>query len=110
VSARYVLTPKAEEGLLRIALYLEQHFGPQVTDDALRRLENAFSDLALMPGIGHTREDITADPSIRFWSVSPTLIAYRRGHPLLEVLFIERGEMDWTQVLREPQPRDDSRR
>ncbi|MEZ6016078.1 MAG: type II toxin-antitoxin system RelE/ParE family toxin [Planctomycetota bacterium] len=104
MSARYALTFKAEEGLLRIALYLEEHFGPKVTDDALGRIEKALNDLAEMPGIGHAREDLTTDPTISFWSVPPSLIAYRHDRSPIEVLFIERGEMDWEHMLRASRP------
>jgi plasmid stabilization system protein ParE len=74
VNDGYRLTPRAQQGLER---------------------------LAANPGIGHRREDLTLNKSVRFWSVGPTLIAYRSEHSPIEVLFIERGEVDWERLLIE---------
>ena len=95
----YRLTPRAEEGLLRIINHVEQNFGRSVTDRVLDSLERALQDLGTMPTIGHQRQDLTEDESIRFWAVGPTLIAYRVHEGSVEVLFIERGEMDWVRLL-----------
>ena len=97
----FKLTPRAEEGLLRIVNYVEQHFGGTVTDRVLDTIEDALTALGENPLTGHRRQDLTDDESIRFHSVGPTLIAYRHDRSPIEVLFIERGEMDWERLLRE---------
>lgn len=51
--------------------------------------------LALQPQLGHRRDDLCRDDRIRFWTVGPTLIAYRQAKGGVEVLFIERAELDW---------------
>lgn len=101
MSGGYRLTPRAEQGLLRTLLYVEGRFGVTVAERVLATLEAALEQLATNPGIGHLREDLTSDSAVRFWSVSPTLIAYRFEHSPVEVLFIERGEVDWESLLSE---------
>lgn len=99
MSGSYRLTPRAADGLARIVSYVESRFGPSTTDDVLRRFESSFRRLAEFPRAGHLREDLTDDPAIRFWSVPPGLIAYRTDRDPIEVLFIERGELDWQWLL-----------
>jgi plasmid stabilization system protein ParE len=97
----YRLTPRAREGLARIVLCVELRFGPAVADRVLHALDSAFSKLADSPGPGHLRPDLTEDERIRFWPVGPTLVAYREGPQGLEVLFVERGDVDWERRLHE---------
>lgn len=99
MSGSYRLTPRAADGFARIVSYVESRFGPATTDDVLRRFESSFLRLAEFPRAGHLREDLTDDPAIRFWSVPPGLIAYRADRAPIEVLFIERGEIDWRWLL-----------
>jgi plasmid stabilization system protein ParE len=109
VTAAYRLTPDAREGFLRIAFYVEECFGPGVADRVVEELESAFEQLASNPGIGHHRADLTRDKRVRFWSVGPTLIAYRVQPECLEVLFVERGDLDWERMLTKlvsPRERD----
>ena len=56
--------------------------------------------LAANPGVGHRRDDLTNDDRVRFWSVGPTLIAFRaESRDALEVLMVERGDKDWERIL-----------
>ena len=64
-------------------------------------LERAFERLAAHPGMGHVREDLTSVADVLFWPVGPTLIAYRSDGAGVEVLLVERGELDWTTLLGE---------
>ena len=98
----YRLTPNAREGLHDILEYVNRRFGAPVADQVIERLVGAFEFVAANPGAGHRREDLTQDDRIRFWSVGPTLIAYRSGtHDWIEVLLVERGERDWERILEE---------
>ena len=98
--ASYRLTPKAREGLHGIVEYVVGRFGARAAEAALDRLIAAFELLAENPGAGHRRDELSQDERIRFWSVGPTLIAYRAGsQDLIEVLFVERGDRDWEQIL-----------
>jgi len=96
----YQLTPRARDGVREALEYVEQRFGALVAERVLGQLVSAFESIAETPGIGHRREEITMDDQIRFWSVGPSLIAYRvrTGRPL-EILFVERGERDWDLIL-----------
>ena len=100
MTASYRLTPRAAEGFLRIALYVDEHFGSEIAERVVDDIEHAFEQLARRPGIGHRREDVTSEDEVRFWAVGPTLIAYRLRPEWLEVLFVERGELDWEALLR----------
>ena len=99
--AEYRLTPKARDGFRDILEYVEERFGLRVAQKVLSRLEEAFERLASNPGIGHHREEITRDGSVLFWAVPPSLIAYRALPGEVEVLFVERGERDWKELLHE---------
>jgi toxin ParE1/3/4 len=96
--SRYKLTPKARAGLADILEYAAYDFGPRVAEDVLDRHVAAFERLADSPGIGHVRPDITSEPNVRFWSVGPSLIAYRRSEDTIEILFVERGQRDWARL------------
>lgn len=99
MTAAYRLTPRARDGLRRIVFYVEENFGLEAADRAVADLEQAFELLAAHPDVGHRREDLTRDERIRFWPVGPTLIAYRSTNEWIEILFVERGELDWEQML-----------
>jgi plasmid stabilization system protein ParE len=98
---RYRLTPKARQGLAEILEYVSREFGTDAAEAVLDRLVAAFELIAGQPGIGHAREDLTENGTVRFWSVPPTLIAYRAHADFVEVLIVERGERDWIQLLRD---------
>ncbi len=100
----YRLTLKAQHGYLHIIQQVELRFGPRVASAVEERLAQAFEQLASMPLIGHLREDITFDQSVRFWSVGRTLIAYQPHSWGVEILFVESGEMDWSGALDEEDP------
>lgn len=78
---------------------MEARFGPNVADEVLDLLVRAFELLTRFPGAGHRREDLTDDDRILFWSVGPTLIAYRRARDGIDVLAIDRADFDWRETL-----------
>ena len=97
----YGLTPRARDGIARIAAYVERNFGVLVADRVLVDFTTAFESLSANAGLGHRREDLTDDHRVRFWSVGPTLIAYRDAGDGIEVLFVEPAARDWEQLIRE---------
>jgi plasmid stabilization system protein ParE len=101
VTSRCRLSARAAAGYQIVALQAEEQFGPEVADRVRAELLHALFRLADMPAIGHPRPDLTPDPTMRFWSVGPTLIAYRPSHDGIEVLLVERAERDWSQLLEE---------
>ena len=60
-----------------MAKHVKERFGPEVAARVADDIERAFELLAALPDPGHRREDLTQDDEIRFWTVGPTLIAYR---------------------------------
>lgn len=101
MTARYRLTPRAREGFHRIAFYVEENFGSVVAERVVGDLVHAFELLAKNSGAGHRRDDLTSDTRVLFWPVGPTLIAYRPAPEGVQVLFVERGEVDWERIMRE---------
>ena len=94
------LTPTARSGLRRTLEYVAHNFGEAVAEDVLDLLVAAFDRISLDPGVGHRRTDLTTEQTIRFWTVDPTLIAYRvASDSIVEVLAVERGERDWRELL-----------
>ena len=81
--------------MLGIVMRAEKDFGPLVADEIIVSLQQAFDRLAEFPEIGHLREDLTSDVRVRFWSVAPTLIAYRREAAGIVILLVERAALDW---------------
>jgi antitoxin ParD1/3/4/toxin ParE1/3/4 len=78
---------------------VEARFGRRSAERVLEQLENAFEWLASSPGIGHRRDDLTVDERVRFWPVGASLVAYRSMEKRVEILIVERGELDWKRLL-----------
>ena len=88
----YRLTPEAQSHLDEICAYI----AAESVDAALRVLdgfEHAFDQLASMPEIGHTREDLTARP-VKFWGVYSYLIVYDPASTPLIVIAVLHGARD----------------
>jgi plasmid stabilization system protein ParE len=98
---QYKLTPVARRGLRDVYGYVRRHFGIDTAESVIERLLEAFRRLAATPGMGHLRSDLTSDSTIRFWSVGPTLIAYRYRNSSVEILLVERSRRNWATLLEE---------
>ena len=97
--AAFELTPKARQGLAGIVVYVDRTFGPRVASRVLDRLTASLERLAASPDLGHRRIDLCREERVLFWSVGPTLIAYRRSPRGIEVLAVERSHRDWATLL-----------
>jgi plasmid stabilization system protein ParE len=62
-------------------------------DRWIARLFDTFVALAKMPGMGHTREDLTAY-QVRFWPVGAYLIIYRAERQPIEIVAVTQGARD----------------
>lgn len=98
MSREYVLTQLAETDLDQTWDYVAERFGFDVADRVLDSLHDAFRLLAENPDIGHSREDIAAPP-YSFWSVGPSLIAFRPDVRPIQIVRVVRGERDWSGIL-----------
>ena len=61
------------------------------------RMHREMQNLADMPGIGHTRRDVT-NPRYRFWSVGNYVIAYRIEKGVLVVSRVVHGARDFRKL------------
>lgn len=99
MSPRYRLTPNAQENVDEICAFVAEDSG----DAALRvvdALEHAFEELATMPGMGHTREDLTDRP-VKFWSVYSYLVVYDPASSPLTIIAVLHGARDVERILRD---------
>ena len=99
MSPRYRLTPLAEFNVEEICAFIADNS----VDAALRvhdALEQAFEHLATMPGMGHTREDLTDRP-VKFWGVYSYLIVYDPAAAPVTVIAVLHGARDVAQLLRD---------
>lgn len=96
---RYRLLPKAQIDLTEIIEYIAAR-SPDNAIKVFDDLHDAMRALAGMPGMGHTREDLTDRP-VRFWTVHSYVIIYRPERVPLEVLRIIHGARDLQAILME---------
>lgn len=76
-SRRVIITRRALRDLEAIWEYISDQAGNTVASNVIAALLEAMNQLADMPGMGHTRNDVT-NPAYRFWSVSPSNAARTR--------------------------------
>jgi plasmid stabilization system protein ParE len=89
---KYVLGQGAELDLDEIWEYIAQG-SIDAADRWIGKLFDAFDALALAPGMGHKREDLTAYP-ILFWPVGSYLILYRVQSERIEIVAVTQGARD----------------
>jgi len=94
---RFVLTPSAEVDLTQIGQFVSRS-NPAAAVRVLREIRTAIRKLALHPGLGHKREDLTEMP-ILFYAVYSYLIVYRPDIKPLRVLRILHGARDVQSIL-----------
>jgi antitoxin ParD1/3/4/toxin ParE1/3/4 len=89
----FVLSGPAARDLEEIVDHLIRAAGPDVAVRVANRLLEACRRLAVDPGIGHVRPDLTKAP-VRFWSSRPYLIVYRPGSRPLEIVRVLHAARD----------------
>jgi plasmid stabilization system protein ParE len=89
---RYVLSVAAELDLDAIWDYIAQD-NMDAADRWISKLFDAFESLAVAPGMGHKREDLTAFP-ILFWPVGAYLILYLVRDERVEIVAVTQGARD----------------
>jgi plasmid stabilization system protein ParE len=98
VSRGYRLTPTAQANVEEICAFIAE----DSVDAALRvldALEHAFEELAAMPGMGHSRQDLTDRP-VKFWGVYSYLIVYDPTSLPLTVITVLHGARDVEHLLK----------
>ncbi len=71
----YSLAPEAVQDLHELWDYIAAE-NVDAADRMIDMLFAAFERLAAMPGLSHTREDLTDQP-LRFWTVGAYVVIYR---------------------------------
>jgi plasmid stabilization system protein ParE len=94
----YVLGRDAGLDLAAIWEFIAQD-NVDAADRWIDKLFQAFDGLALNPGLGHKREDLT-QRNILFWPVGAYLIVYRLQHGIVEIVAVAHGSRDIPTFLR----------
>jgi plasmid stabilization system protein ParE len=88
----YILGAEADRDLDDIWEYIAAD-SIEAADRWIARLFDAFEALGRNPGMGHKREDLTAQP-VLFWPVGSYLILYRSERLPIEIVAVTRGGRD----------------
>lgn len=97
--ATYSLAPEAFSDLQTIWNYISTD-SPAAADRMEEEFFTAFEYLALWPGSGHMRPDLT-DQSVRFWPVRSYLVVYRERHAEIQVVAILHASRDIPTILED---------
>jgi plasmid stabilization system protein ParE len=94
----YVLAPESVQDLNDIWDSIAAD-NVDAADRLMDTLFATFAQLAAMPGLGHTRTDLT-DLPLRFWTVGTYIVIYRAERTPLEIVAVTRGGRDIPRFLR----------
>jgi toxin ParE1/3/4 len=97
--SRYVLTPEAAADLREIRDYVLEQGSPRAARYVVGAIISACRSVALTPGQGHRRPDLTSRNELRFRSVFSYLIVYRLGKKPVHVIAILHGKRDVAALL-----------
>jgi len=95
--AEYFLSPEAMDDLQGIWDFIALD-SPIAADRLIDELFETFEQLAVWPGQGHFRRDLT-ERNVRFWPVGSYLVVYREGRGALEIAAILHGARDIPRVI-----------
>ena len=102
---RIILRPRVAEDLEKQVEYLDNQASPEVSDRYLASVYSAFDQLAQMPGMGASREQLNARlTGLRMWPVPDFpkyLIFYRATDEAVEVIRILHGAQDIDGIISE---------
>lgn len=76
MTERYFLTGEARQELSDIADAVARDGGPARAERVMEVIRRTLRFLSENPRVGHAREDLTDDPSVRFWAVYSYLVAF----------------------------------
>jgi plasmid stabilization system protein ParE len=94
---RFRLSPEAVQDLIDIYEYIAQD-NLEAAERVRTEIYDAIHGLAAMPGKGHHRKDLTAQP-VLFWAVRSYQIIYRPPSQPLQVVAGLHGKRDIKRVL-----------
>ncbi len=102
----YVLSAEAEQDLQEIRAYYltKPGAGARVARYVGRQMAATFEFLAMTPGAGHARSDLTSEP-MKFWAVFSFLIVYDPAMRPLGIARVLHSSRDLKTLFDENPPR-----
>lgn len=99
MTRRYVLALEAALDLVQIWRYFKEQSSIEIADPVESVIRDKFLFLAMNPGAGHWRRNLTAE-AVKFFPVYSYLIVYRPETTPLQIVSILHGRRDVEQLLR----------
>jgi len=93
----YVVAPAAKADIDEIALYIAAA-DRAAAERFIDEIYDAFDLLALQPGVGHYRRDLTDRP-VRFWTVMRRYMVVYRDRSPVEIVRVLSGYRDIAALL-----------
>lgn len=97
--SRYLLSEEARTDLREVKNYIAED-SIESSRRVVSEFRRAFRQLVKMPGMGHSRGDLTRAP-VRFWRLRSYLIIYRPETQPLEIVAVLHGKRNVKRILRE---------
>lgn len=88
----YTLAAAAELDLNAVWEYIAEN-NPDAADRWIAKLFTTFEMLAKMPGMGHSRQELTSFP-VLFWPVGAYIIIYRINQEQIQIVAVTQGSRD----------------
>jgi plasmid stabilization system protein ParE len=85
--------------LREIAAYVEGEWGVEFAQRTEDELYDCFERVALDPGLGHRRRDLTSRP-FHFFARNPYLIVYVRDETRVSIMRVLHGARNVKKILR----------
>jgi plasmid stabilization system protein ParE len=100
MTRRYVLAPEAARDLVQIWRHIQENAGLEIANRVESVIRGKIVFLAVSPGAGHYRRELTDEP-VKFFSVYSYLIVYRPATKPLQVVAILHGHRDVERLLKD---------
>ncbi len=95
----FLLSPAARLDLFDIWEYIAEN-DIEAADRVRDEIYEAILRVIMMPTIGHLREDLADDETLRFWPIRHYLIIYRPDSQPLEIVRVLSGRRDLKMLLQ----------
>lgn len=100
----YQLTTDAEQDIDMIKIHLLGKGGPPLVRHVMRKLQASFELIGSMPGIGHSRKDLTDEP-VKFWQVFSYFVIYDPAPRPIHITRVLHSRRDLETLLQKQPPR-----
>jgi plasmid stabilization system protein ParE len=100
----FQLTTDAEQDIDIIKIHLLGQGGPPLVQHVLDKIQASLELLGSMPGIGHSRTDLTPAP-VKFWQVFSYFVIYDPAPRPIHITRILHNKRDLEALFRKQPPR-----